>query len=308
MTTPDRAHAAFRIMTDHLAGRLVKSKGRNHTSHEFFRQSGNVASIPQHAQRTLNMRHTGDDATFRRYFKMYTYKESDVKGLRTILSRKSVDANHMYKGDTLLSHLSNVEGPQATRMMKILLEFGANPNIVKLQSPLYWASDHDIERMELLLLAGANPNLGALSPLLRLFFKMKYSPSQTMANGLLKVKLLLKYGANPNAREVRYVNGKKGHTILMTAVTDFGHDVGMVMPLIKMLIEHGADVNAKSYSGTALGMAYKMAKMHPGTTSYREVIRYLLQHGADPKIPIPDFKQNVRTQLKEMYALAGLKA
>jgi len=294
MSTPERADAAFRIMTNHLARRLVKSKGKNHTSHEFFHSTAKkVVRIPEHAKKTLNMRHNDDQISFRRYFKMYTYKDSDVKGLRTILSRKAVDVNMLVDGETLLIHVSMIAGPQTTQIMKILLEFGANPNIVTRigGTALFLASRHEIEKMELLLLAGAKPNLSKTSPLWNAL-------SYTSQNKLMKLKVLLKYGANPNARNYG------GDTVLMDVVSR-----ELDISFLKLILQYRFDVNARSYNGTALGIAYRNAKMFQDKKEYRrEVLRLLLQHGADPKIPIPYIiKQNIQKQVDEIYKLAGLK-
>jgi uncharacterized protein len=73
---------------------------------------------------------------------------------------------------------------------------------------------------------------------------------------------LLAHGADVNAAN------KAGHTALMRAMPDLAK--------IKLLAEHGADVNASARGTTPLLIA-------AGTRSAEDVVKYLIQRGADLK-------------------------
>ncbi len=76
------------------------------------------------------------------------------------------------------------------------------------------------------------------------------------------LEFLLAHGADVNGAN------KTGHTALMRAMPDLAK--------IKLLVEHGADVNASAGGTTALLIA-------AGLPSAEEVVRYLIQKGADLK-------------------------
>jgi ankyrin repeat protein len=73
---------------------------------------------------------------------------------------------------------------------------------------------------------------------------------------------LLSQGADVNAAN------KAGHTVLMRAIPDLAK--------IKLLVEHGADVNANAAGTTPLLIA-------AGIRSAEDVVKYLIQRGADLK-------------------------
>ena len=73
--------------------------------------------------------------------------------------------------------------------------------------------------------------------------------------------ILLKNGANPNAREY-----------FGAVALDYAAEQGNIQA-VKVLVEHGADVNAKDKYGTPLISAV--------SNSHLQVVRFLLKHGAD---------------------------
>lgn len=134
-----------------------------------------------------------------------------------------------------------------------LLREGANPNVVigYKPSPLYEAVDlASIRSMRALLYAKADPN-----------YKLLYSPGTTVLQWACQravemshrgeykeryikkyvkvVKLLLSYGANPNAQDIH------GHTCLFEVVNVHSRS----FPIISLLLKFGADITIKNKKG-----------------------------------------------------------
>ena len=122
--------------------------------------------------------------------------------------------------------------------------------------PLFQAIQNaDPGAVKLLLDRGSNPNVRDRDDTPALMAATLYAGSDT-------VKLLLDRGADPN------VPNAAGATALMWAIPDFAK--------AKVLVEHGADVNARSsnFGRTPL----LVAASYPGTV---EILKLLLGKGAD---------------------------
>ena len=147
--------------------------------------------------------------------------------------------------------------------MKVLLEYKINVNQEggALHSPLQKAASYgDLECASLLLKNGSETNR----------YGGKYhSPLQaaTHAGSVDVTALLLRHGANANAK-----GGKYG-TALHAAVTcEERHQI----PLIDLLLKHGASINAVIECGTVLHTAVAFCG--------EDVITHLLNNSADPEI------------------------
>ena len=145
--------------------------------------------------------------------------------------------------------------------MKVLLEYKVNVNQEggALHSPLQKAASYgDLECARLLLQNKSKTNL---------YGGKYYSPLQaaTHAGSVEVTALLLRHGADVNAK-----GGKYG-TALHAAVTcEEGHEI----PLIDLLLEYGASINAVTERGTVLHNAVALCG--------EDVITHLLDNSADP--------------------------
>ena len=173
------------------------------------------------------------------------------------------------------------QGDPAT--VRTLLQQRIDPNAIDGDgsTALHWASHHnDLELANLLLQAGANPNatndlgvtplwpacLNGSGPMVRRLLEAKANPNAALLLGETLVmtasrsgsaevvQLLLAAGADPNARPKRKETTPcvfdprrmcsvqaGGQSALMWAVAQKHHDV------VKVLLEHGADVHARSH-------------------------------------------------------------
>jgi ankyrin repeat protein/serine/threonine protein kinase len=179
------------------------------------------------------------------------------------------------ENDNTLIHKVVKSKVNEQKIMRILLEYGANPNLkdVSGQTPLHLAIvDDKIEIVKLLLeyLVDYNlkDNLGntpltlaikknriEIAELLlqyRADLNLKDDKGRSplylaiMDNNIRMVELLLRYGANPNLKD------DLGDTLLHIAVQENN------LEIIKLLIRYGADPNLKNIFGiTPLGLASK---------------------------------------------------
>ena len=149
------------------------------------------------------------------------------------------------------------------RGLEYCLKNGADPNKKDINGmrPIEYASS--FECIKLLLEAGAEPDV---------FFETNGStPLQrsSIRNHNDVVKILLKYGSNPN------IPNMVGLTALDHAV--HACNLNESAELVETLVAHGANVNHQDASGlTALHRAVMFDNIH--------LVRLLLEHGADPLI------------------------
>jgi len=119
------------------------------------------------------------------------------------------------------------------RIVKFLLEHGANPNMKNNygNTPLHFAATYGHpEVAELLLEHGANPNMKNNYGNTPLYFAAMYGYPEV-------VKLLLEHGANPN------IQNNYGDTPLHYAVD------GCFVDVVRVLLEHGADPTIRDNEG-----------------------------------------------------------
>ena len=144
-------------------------------------------------------------------------------------------------------------------MVSLFLDRGADPNAVDANggSPFRAALPHP-NILRILLEHGADPSraLDGCTPLLALL-QRRPTPSEYMQS----VAVLLEYGADPNI-----ARADTGETVLMVAALDLDVD------LIKLLLEHGADVTQINTAGeTVLDMLGR-------TRKYGEVVNLCTQY------------------------------
>ena len=116
-------------------------------------------------------------------------------------------------------------------------------------TPLLWAASYNSPKViRLLIKAGANPNaVGSYDGELPLGGACQYSGTDTVPES---VRVLLELGADVNA------TGADGRAALHWAAGWFGGE-----PLVRFLLEHGADPSIRDRSGdTALGIAEREGK------------------------------------------------
>lgn len=124
----------------------------------------------------------------------------------------------------------------------------------------------DADCLKLLLKAGADPNLRNAEGATALMWAVP---------DVAKVKLLLAAGAEVDAR-----SAKLQRTPLLIAASYPGS-----VPVLEILLEHGADIHAKDRNGVhALGRAAISGDV--------DVVHFLVEHGCDPQEP--GYGSNVR--------------
>ena len=164
--------------------------------------------------------------------------------------------------------LEQLQTPDTYLIIRQLFKSGISPDLQNLfgQTALHHAilNDVDIKTFEELLKHGADfgiKDISNKSPLLLAFNHTNYE----------YVKLLLKYGANPNQQ----INDNYGGTLLHSAC-EHGN-----LSLTKILLEHGADVNALcNHKQTPLYLAIMEKEI--------EVIKELLRNGANVNLKDSD--------------------
>jgi ankyrin repeat protein len=148
----------------------------------------------------------------------------------------------------------------STKCIKILLERGADPNLVSPDGlPIFLALESNNRgEAELLLRYGANSNNASLDEVMQTF-AMAISQRSTRC-----VKLLLEHGADPNPRS-------SDDTPLLAALRNRDYDAA------ELLLHHGANLNATITHQGVKQVPLAMAISQRST----RCVKLLLKHGAD---------------------------
>lgn len=206
----------------------------------------------------------------------------------------------------------------SNRMAELLLKEGADPNTTDRlgNSPLFYAAQkNNVWMVKLLLENGSDPDLRnnagklpedvtrseRIKELLRQYKKTRptitTAPQETVLITLHQaarrgdtamVQKLLNEGTDPNIKERTYDRG----TALMHAAA-----IGSI-PVATLLLERGADVNAKTTRG-------RSSLYYAALYDKADMVSLLLAQGADPNIVQPHTKRMIRLiqeQLKKLRA------
>lgn len=175
--------------------------------------------------------------------------------------------------DTPAWELSKAIYKQNVRCIKKMLK--ENPELINVREPkfgrtlLFWAVGMDkYKSVKALLECGADPNASDESPLLLASGYLWYDRS---ANKDPKyVKLLLKYGADPN---FRYAGDESN--VFEAGTTPLMHSIGCGLEKTKALVEAGADINAKT-SPSGRTAVWSALSNHNPTVEYVKYAHYLI--------------------------------
>ena len=251
-------HEALQIATKHMGDRFVKSKGHNIPSHEFLRTvsrpnskgkmvlgSGGLHRVMhgkiikhQTVKETAEHRRKEDLNMLQRFYtKTGALQSRDIQKLKDILGRQLVKPDEF----PLLRHFASSNDPLSVQAMKILLQYGANPDraIIKAAQNKKFP-----EKFELLVASG-------LEDLERALYHAIAHKKESI------VKLLVS--------QKKFDPKELGRRVIDAAETDS-------LPIIKVLVEHGASLNTAQYYPTALTVAYARRQ--------KDIVQYLLDRGA----------------------------
>jgi len=211
----------------------------------------------------------------------------DVESVRELL-KKGVDPNAKNKYGWTPLHEAASEGH--VDVVKLLLEHGADPNAKNEGgwTPLHVAAYRGhVDVARLLLQYGVDPNVQN---------ERGRTPLHVAAiRGRVDVvRFLLEHGANPNARDkdsMTPLHLMSDYYEFLSLLTSYG-DMDEVLKygnpqpprwvpfhveVAKLLLEHGADLNAKNkYGWTPLHYAALNGRV--------DIVATLLEHGADPNV------------------------
>ncbi|AYO90343.1 ankyrin repeat family protein [Fowlpox virus] len=215
-------------------------------------------------------------------------KIKDMFNYRNVEIAKIILTNR-YKNiqDIDLKYIDKKSKDDIIEITKLLFSYGADINMVDRHgnSPLHYATENPDQRLTRLLLSkGANPNIlnkTNKSPLyysiesdnpditMLLIDKFIFNNTDPILSHAIKhyrkpiLHALIENGASINARD------KYGNTPLHYAVS-YCKDIDV----IKLLLERGVDVNAKSY-------IRNLTPLHSSYLKSPRVLKLLLQYGAD---------------------------
>ena len=265
---------------------------------------------------------------------IFASEHTNVQVVKMLLDYKADVNIQENNGDTALTTSICHEKPGTITIVELLLEHGADVNLTiggyTNYSALMSASRRGFSKIvKMLLEHGADVN--ALSNFGKTALMLTTDPIRGNDDDRAKtVKILLDYKADVNIQ-----NNENGSTALMIA-SRFGYST-----IVKMLLEHGADVNEKDNNGsTALILSVindnvETVKMlldnkadvniqsNSGSTaliyaadsddeSSEKIVKMLLDHGADVHIKnnrnkkAIDFTYNTRNDGKKMLILAKM--
>lgn len=187
---------------------------------------------------------------------MEAAKKGDLSTLTSLLKEKKVDINYdstKYGNTALKSVITSKDikdEKERVKIVKFLLEKGADPNIGKYSSPLKVAASNGREEIvELLIKHKAKVTGDAL---------IKASSK----GNVNIIRSLVEHGADVNYKETL------GYFPLMEAAA-CGH-----FDAVKYLVEHGAKINEQpKYGVSSLASA--------ASSGYADIVKYLIEKGAD---------------------------
>ncbi|MCK5111040.1 MAG: ankyrin repeat domain-containing protein [Arcobacteraceae bacterium] len=184
-----------------------------------------------------------------------------IKDMNALAEEKQI-----LKGTTELELLKAIAGHNLNNIKNILDKNLKLVNSQKLSNkitPLIWAVQREYEEsVKVLLEHGADPNIIADYNNTALFESISVSTNKDydFDRNINITKLLLKYGADPNIAAYckPKINGISstiicGTTPLIKAAT-------RSLKKVKLLVEYGADINAKNIDGTTTAAAASLRK------------------------------------------------